>query len=79
MATQMQLEVILEGKSHSHPCLVKQRQLTSQSRRKRKAEIVSVSVLSCPQIWNIQLEKDREKEKVGGEKFSCWKNSMKIL
>ena len=74
----MQLEVILEEKSHSHPCLVKQRQLTSQSRRKRKAEIVSVSV-SCPQIWNIQLEKDREKEKVGGEKFSCWKNNMKIL
>ena len=73
----MQLEVILEEKSHSHPCLVKQRQLTSQSRRKRKAEIVSVS--SCPQIWNIQLEKDREKEKVGGEKFSCWKNNMKIL
>ena len=57
----MQLEVILEEKSHSHPCLVKQRQLTSQSRRKRKAEIVSVSVSSCPQIWNIQLEKDREK------------------
>ena len=75
----MQLEVILEEKSHSHPCLVKQRQLTSQSRQKRKAEIVSVSVSSCPQIWNIQLEKDREKEKVGGEKFSCWKNNMKIL
>ena len=75
----MQLEVILEEKSHSHLCLVKQRQLTSQSRRKRKAEIVSVSVSSCPQIWNIQLEKDREKDKVGGEKFSCWKNNMKIL
>ena len=54
------------GKSHSHPRLVKQRQLKSQSRRKRKAEIVSVSVSSCPQIWNIELEKDREKEKVGG-------------
>ena len=53
------------GKSHSHPRLVKQRQLKSQSRRKRKAEIVSVSVSSCPQIWNIELEKDREKEKVG--------------
>ena len=75
----MQLEVILEEKSHSHPCLVKQRELTSQSRRKRKAEIVSVSVSSCPQIWNIQLEKDREKEKVGGENFSYWKNNMKIL
>ena len=22
--------------------------------------------MSCPQIWNIQQEKDREKEKVGG-------------
>ena len=38
-------------------------------------EIVSVSMLSkvlsldkfsCPQIWNIEQEKDREKEKVGG-------------
>ena len=54
------------GKWHSHPRLVKQRQLKSQSRRKRKAEIVSVSVSSCPQIWNIELEKDREKEKLGG-------------
>ena len=75
----MELEVILEEKSHSHPCLVKQRQLTGQSRRKRKEEIVSVSVSSCPQIWNIQLEKDREKDKVGGEKFSFWKNNIKIL
>ena len=55
------------GKSHSHLRLViiKQRQLKSQSRRKRKAEIVSVSVSSGPQIWNIELKKDREKEKVG--------------
>ena len=22
--------------------------------------------MSCPQIWNIELKKDREKEKVGG-------------
>ena len=66
MATQMQLEVISEEKSHNHTCLVKQRQLKSHSRRKRKAEIISVSVSSCPQIWNIELEKDREKEKVGG-------------
>ena len=22
--------------------------------------------MSCPQIWNIEREKDREKEKVGG-------------
>ena len=53
------------GKSHSHPCLVKQRQLKSQSERKRKAEIGSLSVSSCQQTWNIELEKDREKEKVG--------------
>ena len=62
------------GKSHSHRRLVKQRQQKNR-RRKRKAEIVSVSVLSkvlsldklsCPQIWNIEQEKDREKEKVGG-------------
>ena len=31
----------------------------------KKAEIVSVSVSSGPQIWNIELKKDREKEKVG--------------
>ena len=38
-------------------------------------EFISVSVLSkvlcldqlsCPQIWNIEKENDREKEKVGG-------------
>ena len=23
--------------------------------------------MSCPQIWNIEQEKDREKEKVGGK------------
>ena len=34
------------GKSHSHPSRVKQTQLNRQYRRKRKAEIVSVSVLS---------------------------------
>ena len=53
------------GKSHSHWRLVKH----SQQIRKRKAEIVLVSVLSkllslhklsCPQIWNIEQEKDRE-------------------
>ena len=22
--------------------------------------------MSCPQIWNVEQEKDREKEKVGG-------------
>ena len=34
------------GKSHIHRRLVKQRQQKSQYRRKRKAEIVSVSVMS---------------------------------
>ena len=47
----------------------------STEKRKRKAEIVSVSLLSkvlnldklsCPQIWNKEQEKDREKEIVGG-------------
>ena len=42
---------------------------------KTEAEIVSVSrlskllslgKLSCPQLWNIEQEKDIEKEKVGG-------------
>ena len=60
---------------HSHPRLVKQRQLKSQKRQKWKVEIVSVGMLSkvlsldelsCPQIWNTEQEKDREKEKVGG-------------
>ena len=47
MATQMHLEVILAGNriaTRVSPCLVKQRRLKSQQRRKRKAEIVSVSV-----------------------------------
>ena len=48
---------------------------TTKESIKTKAEIVSVSVLSkvlsidkssCPPIWNIEQEKDREKEKVGG-------------
>ena len=67
-------------------------------------EFFSVSVLSkglsldkllCPQIWNIEQEKDREKEKVGGrpaklnekrgdrdlerEIKKSCKNNMKIL
>ena len=59
------------GKSHCHPRLVKRRQLRSQLRRKRKAKIVSVSVLSrvlivmSTNLEHIQKEKDREKEKVG--------------
>ena len=45
--------------------------------------------MSCLQIWNIEQEKDTQKEKVGdrdlererktNETFFCWKNNMKIL
>ena len=40
------------GKSHSHPRLVRQRQLCKVFK-------------SFPQIWNIDNEKHKEKEKVG--------------
>ena len=30
------------------------------------SNVLSLGKLSCPQIWNIEQEKDREKEKVGG-------------
>ena len=30
------------------------------------SEVLTLDKLSCPQIWNIEQEKDREKEKVGG-------------
>ena len=50
MATQIQLAVILAGNRIATP-VSKQRQLTSQKRRKRKAEIVSVSVL--PQALSL--------------------------
>ena len=30
------------------------------------SKVLSLYKLSCPQIWNIEQEKDREKEKVGG-------------
>ena len=29
-------------------------------------KVLSLDKLSCPQIWNIEQEKNREKEKVGG-------------
>ena len=29
------------------------------------SKLLSLDKLSCPQIWNIEQEKDREKEKVG--------------
>ena len=30
------------------------------------SKVLSLHKLSCPQIWNIEREKDREKERVGG-------------
>ena len=30
------------------------------------SKVLSLDKLSCPQIWNIEQEKDREIEKVGG-------------
>ena len=30
------------------------------------SKVLSLDKLSCPQIWNIEQEKYREKEKVGG-------------
>ena len=30
------------------------------------SKVLSLDILSCPQIWNIEQEIDREKEKVGG-------------
>ena len=30
------------------------------------SEVLSLDMLSCSQIWNIEQEKDREKEKVSG-------------
>jgi len=30
------------------------------------SKVLSLDKLSCPQIWNIEQEKDREKEKVSG-------------
>ena len=30
------------------------------------SKVLSLDILSCPQIWNIEQEKDREREKVDG-------------
>ena len=30
------------------------------------SKVLSLDKLSCPQIWNIEQENDREKEKLGG-------------
>ena len=52
MATQMQLEVYFNGKSHSHPGIVKQRQLKSLGCRnpqpKRPGD--TVEEYSCPSV-----------------------------
>ena len=70
MATQMQLDAILAG-NRIATCVTTKGSIKT----KRKAEIVSVSVLSkvlsldslsCPQTWNMEQEKDRQKEKVSG-------------
>ena len=68
-------------RSHRHPPLVKQRQQKSQ-RRKWKAEIVSVSVLSkvlnldklsCPQIWNIEQGTEHEEINTAGRQTTNYK------
>ena len=30
------------------------------------SKVLTLDKLSCPQIWNIEHEKDREKQKLGG-------------
>ena len=30
------------------------------------SRVLSLDQLSCPQIWNTEQEKEREKEKIGG-------------
>ena len=30
------------------------------------SKVISLDLFSCPQIWNIEQEKDRERNKVGG-------------
>ena len=44
------------------------------------SKVLSLDQLSCPQIWNIGQEKDREKEKVGDRpaKLNDKKSSMEL-
>ena len=72
MATQMQLEVILVGNCIATSVL-KSKLVNKDENGKRKLFLylcllksLSLDKLSCPQIWSIEQEKDREKEKVGG-------------
>ena len=69
------------GKAYGHPRLVKQTQLKKSIKTRNvpvsvffffffnikltQEPITGFNKLSCPQIWNIEKEKDREKEKVG--------------
>ena len=74
MTTQMQLEVILAGnRIATLSCEAK----TTNESIKTKTEsrncfcihvVLSIKlrlIVSCPQIWNKEKEKDREKENVG--------------
>ena len=76
------------GKSHSHPRLVKQRQLKSQInchvhkfgiQSKRKTEKKRKSVRPA-KLNERKGDRDLEREiKNKGDTFFCWKNDMKIL
>ena len=75
MATEMQLEVILAGNRIATGVLWSRdnKRVNKDENGKRKffsvsvlSKVLSLDKLSCPQIWNIEQEKDREKEKVGG-------------
>ena len=57
---------------------MKQRQLKSQLETESGncfcivlSKVLSLDYLSCPQIWNIEREKDREKENVGDRPAKC--------
>ena len=65
----MQLEVILAGIA----CKAETRKESIKTKTESRnffcivwSKVSSFDKLSCPQIWNIEQEKDREKEKVGG-------------
>ena len=65
----MQLEVILAGIA----CKAETRKESIKTKTESRnffcivwSKVSSFDKLSCPQIWTIEQEKDREKEKVGG-------------
>ena len=60
---------------------------TTKESIKTKVEIVSVSMLSnvlsidkllCPQIWNIEQEKEKKKKWVAGQRSSTRKRATAI-